>query len=69
MFKFDFDLAEDQLDEEVVAQTTAGASADSAEAHHEAIQEPLQSFAEHSLNEIVRPIINLHFSSTDPSLS
>lgn len=67
MFKFDFDLAEEELDEEVVAQTTAGASADSAKAPDQATQQPLQSFAEHSLSDIVRPIINLQFPSTDPS--
>lgn len=66
MFKFDFDLAEEELDEEVVAQTIAGASAYSAEAHDQAIQEPSQSFAEHSLSDIVRPIINLQFPSTHP---
>lgn len=67
MFKFDFDLAEEELDEEVVAQTTAGASADSAEVHGQVTKEPLQSFAEHPLNDLVRLIINLQFPSTDRS--
>lgn len=66
MFKFDFDLAEEELDEEVVAQTPAGASADSAESHDQATQQPLQCFAEHSLSDVVRQIINLQFPSTDP---
>lgn len=67
MFKFDFDLAEEELDEEVVAQTTAGASTDSEKACNKAAQQPLQAFAEHSLSDIVRPIINLQYPSTDPS--
>lgn len=59
MFKFDFDLAEEELDEEVVAQTTAGASADSAKTDDQAPQEPLQSFAEHSLSEILKALPNI----------